>query len=135
VTTANSLSPLRRLQLREQLQEFWREQVEILAVVDYRAGRRKEASGGVDPGELERRRASARTALVEVEAAMQRMDCRRYGLCEQCTEPIPIVDLLTTPHRRRCSACEGPATMAVDSVVTEIHSWASRGSDDDKPNR
>lgn len=96
VTTISSPSPLERLQLREQLQELWRQQVEILAVVDDRAGRQ--------------RRAAARADLLEVEAAMQRLNRRCYGTCEQCSEPIPTEDLLAAPQRRRCSRCDGLAS-------------------------
>jgi RNA polymerase-binding transcription factor DksA len=38
---------------------------------------------------------------------MQRMDCRCYGICEHCAEPIPTVDLFAAPQRRRCSGCDG----------------------------
>jgi DnaK suppressor protein len=106
VTTASSLSALDRLHLREQLQDLWREQVEILAVVDYRAAGRRAPDTDIEKDELARQRAAARIVLVEVEAAMQRMDCRHYGRCERCAEPIPIVDLFTAPHRRRCAGCD-----------------------------
>jgi len=110
----SSLSPLVRLHLREQLQDLWREQVEILAVVDYRAGRGRAAGFGVEEGELAQQRATARTVLLEVEAAMHRMDSRRYGICEQCAKPIPTADLFTAPQRRRCTSCDGFATVAAD---------------------
>jgi len=113
VTTASPLSPLERLHLREQLQDLWRDQLEIVAVVDYRAGTRRADAAGVEREELALQRATARSVLLEVEAAMHRMDCRRYGVCEKCAEPIPIVDLLMAPHRRRCAGCDGLARVTV----------------------
>lgn len=112
MATASPLSPLERLHLREQLQDLWREQLEIVTVVDYRVGTRQADAAGVEPDELARQRTTARRLLVEVEAAMHRMDCRRYGVCEVCAEPIPIVDLLMAPHRRCCAGCDGLATEA-----------------------
>lgn len=108
VSTANSLSPLERLKLRDQLQDLWRTQVEVLAVVDDRIRRTRGAASGAERGEMAPQRAAARGVLLEVEAAMRRMDCRRYGICERCAEPIPTVDLFAVPQRRRCSACDGP---------------------------
>lgn len=125
MTTVSSLSPLERLHLREQLQDLWREQVEILAVVDHRAGRWRAVGISVEENQLGGQRAAARTVLDEVEAAMQRMDCRRYGLCEQCAEPIPVVDLLAAPQRRICSGCGGLATADVDQRPDRIHSPAT----------
>jgi hypothetical protein len=93
VRTASSLSPLERLQLREQLQDLWRGQVEILTIVDDRPGRNRLAAAHAD--------------LLEVEAAIQRMDRRCYGICEHCAAPIPTVDLFAAPQRRRCSGCDG----------------------------
>lgn len=108
--TTSLPSPLERLQLRERLQDLWREQVEILAVVDYRAGCARATAGtaAVKP-ELAQQMAMARSVLAEVEAAMQRMDCRSYGICEQCTEPIPTAELFRVPQRRRCPDCDDPA--------------------------
>jgi DnaK suppressor protein len=111
VTTASPLSPLERLHLREQLQDLWRDQLEIVVAVDYRVGTRRADAAGVEPEKLARARATARSVLVEVEAAMHRMDWRRYGVCEKCAQPIPIVDLLMTPHRRHCAGCDGFATV------------------------
>jgi hypothetical protein len=49
------LTPMEPLQLRNRLQETWREQVEILS-----------------------------TTAVRAHMAMHRLDTRRYGLCEVC---------------------------------------------------
>lgn len=111
--TASLPSPLERLHLRERLQDLWREQVERLAVVDYRAGcARRTAGAGVEKGGPAEQMSVARAVLAEVEAAMKRMDCRRYGICEQCAEPIPTADLFSAPQRRRCADCDGLAAVA-----------------------
>lgn len=114
MNTVSSASPLERLQLREQLQDLWRRQVEILAVVDDRAGTKRLSASRIEESELARQLAAARADLREVEAAMQRMDRRCYGICEQCAEPIPTVDLFAAPQRRRCSGCDGLGTVVVD---------------------
>lgn len=117
MTTASLLSPLERLHLRDQLQDLWRKQVEVLALVDDRTGGTRGAASGGGRAEFAPQRRAARAVLLEVEAAIRRMDGRRYGICEQCAEPISAADLFTVPQRRRCPDCEITTTGAADCGV------------------
>ena len=48
---------------------------------------------------------SARTHLVELDAAATRLDTGTAGTCERCQRPIPHERLLARPTTRRCVAC------------------------------
>lgn len=43
--------------------------------------------------------------LVEVEAALARLDAGEYGVCERCGEPIPDARLEARPTARTCVGC------------------------------
>lgn len=47
--------------------------------------------------------------LALVEAALQRVDDGRYGLCADCAEPIALARLHAQPAALRCAACQGAA--------------------------
>lgn len=49
--------------------------------------------------------ARAREAIGEIDAALARVDARRYGNCESCGAPIPVERLETIPYVRLCVAC------------------------------
>jgi RNA polymerase-binding transcription factor DksA len=46
-----------------------------------------------------------RTLLLEIDAALQRIDHGGYGACETCTRPIPAARLHALPHSTRCVSC------------------------------
>ena len=46
-----------------------------------------------------------RQALVEIEAALDRITRGQYGRCEQCREPISAELLARHPQARYCTAC------------------------------
>lgn len=47
--------------------------------------------------------------LIEIEAALQRIDERRFGRCEGCGQPIPGERLTALPWTRWCITCaRGP---------------------------
>jgi DnaK suppressor protein len=48
---------------------------------------------------------AARAELVEIRAAMRRLDDGSYGECEQCGTTIPDGRLEALPHARRCVKC------------------------------
>jgi DnaK suppressor protein len=48
---------------------------------------------------------SERQALVEIEAALDRITHGQYGRCEQCREPISAALLASHPQARYCTAC------------------------------
>jgi RNA polymerase-binding transcription factor DksA len=43
--------------------------------------------------------------LSDVEAALERMDQGRYGLCQVCARPIPLERLTVVPQARYCGRC------------------------------
>ncbi|MFI7101585.1 TraR/DksA family transcriptional regulator [Streptomyces sp. NPDC050161] len=49
--------------------------------------------------------ASARMVLVDVEAALERMDRGDYGGCRRCGLPIPFARLEIVPQARYCGGC------------------------------
>ncbi len=51
--------------------------------------------------------ALAREHLVEVDAALARLDAGTYGACERCGEQIATDRLTARPTARRCIACAG----------------------------
>ena len=46
-----------------------------------------------------------RQALVEIEAALDRITRGQYGRCEQCRGPISAALLASRPQARYCTAC------------------------------
>jgi RNA polymerase-binding transcription factor DksA len=48
----------------------------------------------------------ARAELDEIDAAQERLVAGRYGVCEECREPIPLRCLRARPTARRCALCE-----------------------------
>lgn len=57
---------------------------------------------GVDDAELARDLAE----LAQIEAALQRLDTGRFGLCADCAEPIAAQRLNVQPWASRCMACQ-----------------------------
>lgn len=53
--------------------------------------------------------AQARAHLVEIDAALERLDAGRYGTCERCGEPISAGRLEARPTARLCIACAAGA--------------------------
>jgi RNA polymerase-binding transcription factor DksA len=102
-----SLEPLERLSLRDQLQELWRAKVEQITTL---AVRFHSIEPDFDPDEepalVAEHLARLRLELNEVEAAMRRMDVGRFGECERCESAIDYDELTARPHRRRCSTCD-----------------------------
>ncbi|MFF9554331.1 TraR/DksA family transcriptional regulator [Streptomyces albus] len=50
--------------------------------------------------------ACARMVLADVEAALERMDQGRYGLCHLCARPIARERLMIVPQARYCARCQ-----------------------------
>jgi RNA polymerase-binding transcription factor DksA len=49
---------------------------------------------------------AAEAALVEIDAALGRIDDGSYGTCERCAEPIPAERLEVLPMTRLCTRCQ-----------------------------
>ncbi|MGW5688264.1 hypothetical protein [Nonomuraea sp. NPDC003754] len=46
--------------------------------------------------------------VADIEAALDRMDRERYGVCTDCASFIPYEQLLRAPHRLACDGCAVP---------------------------
>jgi DnaK suppressor protein len=61
-----------------------------------------QIQAGVDDAEFNR----DLMELTQIEAALRRLDTGRYGLCEDCAEPIAAQRLNVQPWVLRCMACQ-----------------------------
>lgn len=43
--------------------------------------------------------------LMQLEAALSKIDQSDFGICTGCQQPIPIGRLMLMPHARRCVKC------------------------------
>jgi DnaK suppressor protein len=50
--------------------------------------------------------AQARAAAVEIDRALAKIESGTYGLCEQCSQPIPDARLQALPQAALCVACK-----------------------------
>lgn len=60
--------------------------------------------------------------LRDVEAALDRMDRGKFGLCADCEDPIPAKRLAAIPWASRCVRCQESADVeliGVDSAVAD----------------
>ncbi|MEU4392140.1 TraR/DksA C4-type zinc finger protein [Kribbella sp. NPDC023855] len=48
---------------------------------------------------------AAQAVLVEVDAALRRVETGHYGNCHLCDRPIPVRRLRILPHARYCGPC------------------------------
>ena len=51
-----------------------------------------------------------RARLIDIDAALERVELGTYGLCERCGRPIPDERLEARPFARLCVACSQVAT-------------------------
>jgi RNA polymerase-binding transcription factor DksA len=121
-----SLTPLERLQLRDALQDRWREQVRqitLLSLAWYDADGADPATSAaapIDSSALEWAIRRARERLEGLEQAMRRLDEGNYGLCSDCRGPIGFGRLSLVPDEGFCDRCRmkpsGPVFL--DTCVT-----------------
>lgn len=114
-TVSTSLSPLERLQLRDSLQDRWRDQVERITElsVDLHTAlddQRDVTVELVDTTAIATALSAARLRLVEIEQAMQRLDDRTFGRCSACLMPIGLEVLADLPESRHCAECRTAGT-------------------------
>lgn len=72
--------------------------------------------------------AAAKTALVEIDAALERLDRGTYGTCESCDEPIRADRLAVLPVSRLCTPCKSRNEARPRGVGRAVHSTSSVGS-------
>ena len=84
------------------------EQQELLGALEHLAS---QLEGQTDADSVfarevtEREIITCHTTLAEVQAALERIDDGRYGLCERCGAAISYVRLEAIPYARRCVSC------------------------------
>jgi DnaK suppressor protein len=61
--------------------------------------------GGTDSFDDQAATSALRHLLLEIDAALQRVDHGTYGACETCAQPIPSARLRALPHSTRCVSC------------------------------
>jgi DnaK suppressor protein len=112
-THSDGLSGLRtQLQTeRDRLADFLRTLVREVGLFDDTQAADERERGGLDWTASGRRAIMAiidltRSALDEVDAALARLDCGTYGICESCQEAIPIERLGVLPASRFCTSCQ-----------------------------
>jgi len=70
-----------------------------------RRGHPAGAAETARPQRLLREATAARRALGETEDALARLSDGSFGRCEQCSRPIPAIELLAEPETRYCAEC------------------------------
>jgi len=48
--------------------------------------------------------------------ALTRLELGTYGTCESCSVPIPLDEILATPHVERCAGCTTVVATFVSSA-------------------
>jgi DnaK suppressor protein len=69
----------------------------------------------------------AKAALVEIDAALARIEDGRYGTCERCAEPIPTERLEVLPMTRLCTHCQYVAESGRANRPHRNRSWPVAG--------
>jgi len=93
------LTPNQRIMLRDLLHESWRALVVDITNLAVRFHTREEPA-------VARRLAAVRRRLVDVEAALERLDSGSYGRCDGCERRIPFELLEAAPDCRYCRRCQ-----------------------------
>ena len=110
VGTTPPLTSQQRVQLRGLLDRRWRNQVLALTDLAVQFHAAEAERDGSTRERLGRRLAGVRRSLVDIEAAMNRLDARSYGWCDACDRRLPFEHLELTPELRYCRACLRPAS-------------------------
>jgi DnaK suppressor protein len=67
-----------------------------------------------------------RARLAAVEKALKRVEEGTYGLCEDCTKPIPLPRLKVLPFAKLCVSCQQSEEKVGGG------SWRARSSEEEK---
>lgn len=106
------LTPLERIELRDLLQDRWRDQVRLITLLslaryDVMDADAANPSGThlLDATSLELAVERARSKLESVELAMRCLDDGSYGWCITCACPIGFSRLVQVPEESVCDGC------------------------------
>jgi DnaK suppressor protein len=97
-TAIPPLTPHQRIAVRDLLHELWRAKVRDITALAVRYHDSEEP-------EVAERLAHVRRRLVDVEAALDRLDSGSYGRCDGCERRIPFEQLEADPDGRYCRRC------------------------------
>ena len=116
-------TPLERLQLRETLQDRWRDQVR--AITELSVDLHTTLEGADDETDMDATAVAvalgnARLRLTEIEQAMRRLDDRSYGRCFHCLVPLPFTDLVNEPDTRHCANCRPTVAAVGTPAITDV---------------
>ena len=91
-----------RQELRQDRGKLFDDVGDVHTVQDRKDQADVQIQAGVDDAEFTR----DLTELAQIEAALRRLDANRFGLCEDCAEPIAAQRLNAQPWASRCMACQ-----------------------------
>ncbi|MDQ1698350.1 MAG: DnaK suppressor protein [Frankiaceae bacterium] len=103
---AAPLSVAQRMCLQDLLDEEWRAQVHQLTglATAYHSAESAGDERGAD--QLSAALAVVRRRLIDVEAALARLESRTYGVCDGCDRRLPFEQLEMNPLARFCTGCQ-----------------------------
>ena len=107
--TLPSAAPLtfaQRIGLRDLLDEEWRAQVRQLTGLATAYHSAESAGDSRAAGELSAALAVVRRRLIDIEAALARIDSKTYGVCDGCNRRLPFEQLEMNPLARCCTRCQ-----------------------------
>lgn len=102
---AEPLTIAQRICLRDLLDEQWRAQVRQLTGLATAYHSAESAGDSRGTGELSAALAVVRRRLIDVEAALARLDSKTYGRCDSCDRRLPFEQLEMNPLARFCTRC------------------------------
>jgi RNA polymerase-binding transcription factor DksA len=91
-------------QLRDVLEEQFQRHTDELTELTVRS--RRPDRGGFDRDTLAALIAASSRGVADTAQALRRMADGTYGICERCTERIPVERLEILPHARFCVPCQ-----------------------------
>ena len=115
LTTLRDLLTFRLLELRAEVHAAEQAQRELTGASAHEVTDRKDEAAQrslSDLGGVQEQRDL--DEVVQVEAALQRLDSGSYGDCSDCGEPIPLQRLRVQPAAQRCAPCQAAFEHALD---------------------
>jgi DnaK suppressor protein len=103
---APALTTAQRICLHDLLDEEWRTQIRQLTGLATAYHSAEGAGDSRAAGELSAALAVVRRRLVDVEAALARLDSKTYGVCDGCDRRLPFEQLEMNPLARCCTGCQ-----------------------------